>query len=113
MSDVRSETASETSDVPPALLAGLAGGLALAIAIVIGGVAIGFPSVLSPAPRGPLQALPPAPQLQSDPRGDLERYDQLQMHRLANYGWTPDGHVRVPIDQAMDEVAANGWSSGQ
>jgi hypothetical protein len=110
---LRSQPQYEHSDASPRLLAALAAGLALSIAIVIGGVAIGFPQVLSATPRGPLQALPPGPRLQPNPAEDLARYQQLEGHRLANYGWTADGHVRVPIDRAMNQVAAQGWSSGK
>lgn len=113
LGNLRSQPRYEHSDAPPRLLAALAGGLALSIAIVIGGVAIGFPQVLSASPRGPLQPLPPIPRLQPNPAGDLARYQQLEAHRLDNYGWTADGHVKVPIDQAMNQVAAQGWSNGK
>lgn len=113
MAKVRSKVEYERSDAPPRLLAALAGGLAVSIAIVIGGVAIAFPHAIGPSPRGPLEALPPQPRLQADPARDLVAYRQLENHRLANYGWTTDGHVRVPIDKAMNEVAANGWSDGK
>jgi hypothetical protein len=113
LAKLRSQPGYERSDAPPRLLAALAAGLALSIAIVIGGIAIAFPQVLSASPRGPLQSLPPSPRLQANPAGDMARYQQLEAHRLANYGWTADGHVRVPIDQAMNQVASQGWSSGK
>jgi hypothetical protein len=103
----------ERSDAPPRLVAALAAGLAVSIGIVIGGIAIAFPSAIGPVPRGPMQPLPPQPQLEADPARDLTAYQALEGHRLANYGWTSDGHVRVPIDQAMNEVAAQGWSNGK
>jgi hypothetical protein len=108
-----SRIAYERSDVPPRLVAALGGGLALSIAIVLGAIAISFPSAIGPVPRGPLQPLPPQPQLQSDPARDLASYREIEGHRLANYGWTADGHVRVPIEQAMNEVAGQGWSGGK
>ena len=92
------ETDYERSDVPPRLLVALAAGLALSIAVVLGGVALAFPFALGPPGRGPTQPLPPQPRLESDPSEHLAQYRALERQRLAG------------IDQAMNSVAAQGWS---
>jgi hypothetical protein len=107
--DVDCETAYERSDAPPWLLAALAAAVFLSIGIVLGGVAIGFPHALVPYTRGPLQPLPPQPRLQSAPASDLAAYRQAERKTLTTYGRTGNGHVRVPVDQAMRAVAAQGW----
>jgi hypothetical protein len=91
----------ERSDVPPRLLAALAAGLAGSIAAVLVGVALAFPFALGPPGRGPTQPLPPQPRLETAPSSDLVRYRAIEQHRLAR------------IDQAMNEVAAQGWSDGK
>lgn len=109
MTDGRSDIGYERSDAPPRLVGLLAAGLAATIIAVLVILALAFPAALAPASRGPLQALPPSPRLQTDPAGDLLRYQHAERDRLGEYGWTQDGHVRVPIDQAMNAVAAEGW----
>jgi hypothetical protein len=106
LSEVRSENRYEQSDVPPRLLVALAAGLALSIAGVLGALALAFPSALAPYQRGPLQPLPPQPRLQSDPAADLARYREAKRRELAG-----NGRDTIPIEQAMNEVAAEGWSN--
>ena len=113
LTDGRSEIGYERSDAPPRLVALLAAGLAATIIAVLVILAFAFPNALAPATRGPVQALPPAPRLQTDPAGDLLRYRRVEQAKLGKYGWTRDGHVRVPIDQAMNAVAAQGWSEAK
>ncbi len=113
MSQVRPRSEYERSDVPPRLLAVLAGGLALTVVLLLVGLSIAFPQSLSGNARGPLQPLPPAPQLEPDPYGHLTRYTADEKRALADYGWTSDGHVRVPVDQAMSRVAADGWRNAK
>lgn len=110
MTKVRSQPGYERTDAPPRLLALLAGGLALSIVIVLAALALAFPSATGPTPRGPLKPLPPEPQLQADPDRLLQHYRQAEAHRLSNYAPAAGGHVRLPIDKAMNEVAAQGWS---
>jgi len=105
LSDVRSETDFEKSDVPSRLLVALAIGLATSIAVVLIGLAIAFPHALGPSPRGPLKALPPAPRLQSDPAMDLASYRDEEARKLSAKRGSG-----VPIEQAMREVATEGWS---
>ena len=113
MDDGRPKVDFERSDAPPRLVALLAGGLAATILVLLVTLALVFPRALAGAPRGPLGALPPAPRLQTDPAGDLLRYRQMERDRLHKYAWTSDGHVSVPIDQAMNAVGAQGWSGGK
>jgi hypothetical protein len=103
----------ERSDVPPPLLLALAIGFLLTVAIVLGAVAAVFPRAVHDQDKGPVAALPPAPRLQTAPRREFVAYEQAERRRLETYGWTDraQGHVHVPVDQAMREVAAAGWRS--
>ena len=101
----RSETDYERSDVPPRLLAALAAGFAATIGIILVALSIAFPHALQPVTRGPLQPLPPQPRLQTAPALDLARYRAAEDQRL-----DARGPAKVPIDQAMNDVASEGWS---
>jgi len=50
----------------------------------------------------------PEPRLQVNPSGDLATVRRAEDVLLHNYGWIdrPSGTVRIPIDRAMDLVAA-------
>jgi hypothetical protein len=52
--------------------------------------------------------LPPEPRLQVTPELDLQRYRSEQQALLGSYGWVDSslGIVRIPIDRAIDLVAA-------
>lgn len=113
MSEVPSQTDYERSDAPPRLVAALALGLAATVAILFVALAIAFPQSLGPHPRGPLQPLPPQPRLQTTPTRDLDSYRRSEARRLGGYGGSANGAVRVPIDQAMRQVASEGWSKGK
>ena len=101
MAQDRPDTDYERSDVPPRLLAALAAGLVASIAAVLIGVALAFPFALAPPGRGPTQPLPPQPRLETDPSADVANYRAVERRRLAR------------IDEAMNEVAAEGWSDGK
>jgi hypothetical protein len=65
-------------------------------------------------------ALPvyPAPRLQSDPATDLRRFTAKELSRLNSIGWVDKSHgiVHIPIDQAMQKIAAQGipdWPTPQ
>ncbi len=113
MSDSANPAGFERSDVPPPLLIALALGFALIVAAVMTALAFAFPHALHDQEKGPLSALPPAPQLQIAPQRDRVAYEQAERRRLATYGWSDRarGRVRVPVDRAMREVAAGGWRS--
>jgi hypothetical protein len=115
MSDSANPAGYERSDVPPLLLLALAFGFALTVAIVMTVLAAIYPHSLNDDFKGPLQALPPAPRLQTAPRRDLVAYQVAEHRRLGTYGWADrsQGRVRVPVEQAMRQVAAQGWRSPQ
>src|SRR5262249_28543418 len=54
--------------------------------------------------------LPPEPRLQVTPHPDLERFKAEQQAAVSTYGWVDQaqGVVRIPVDRAMDIVAARG-----
>ena len=67
------------------------------------------------APANPLAATygekePPAPRLQSDPRGDLAALRARETAQLEGYGWIDKqaGRVHIPVDRAMALVAEDG-----
>lgn len=109
MDEARPETDYERADAPPWLIVSLAAILAISVALVLGALAETFPAALQPAPRGPMQPLPPTPRLQTDPDVDIARYKIAEEAKLGGYGWTADGHVRVPVEEAMRAVAKQGW----
>ena len=66
-------------------------------------------------PANPLAATygekePPAPRLQSDPRGDLAALRARETAQLEGYGWVDKqaGRVHIPVDRAMELVAEDG-----
>lgn len=66
-------------------------------------------------PANPLAAaegprVPPKPRLQANPIKDLEELRKLETERLTTYGWVDQnaGTVHIPIDRAIDMLAARG-----
>ena len=55
----------------------------------------------------------PQPALQSQPLTDLEKLENAQRARLERYGWIDQskGLLRIPIERAMQIVAAKGPSA--
>ena len=103
------DVAVERSDVSVRLVATIAFGLAVTVAL--SGLVIGliYPHALhgpSDAPR----LVTAAPRLQIDPAADLQAYRAAQRRVLESYGWVDRqrGIVHIPIEQAMREVAAGG-----
>lgn len=101
----------ETQDMSGGLMGRLMIGLAVMLALVIGGL-IGLRSLvqrLDNAAAPPLTAeqttrvVPPLPNLQNDPVGDLARLRQAEDRLLNNYAWIDPGHTRgrIPIERAM------------
>lgn len=88
----------EPLDVPawlPFWLGCLLAGSVLAVLIVI---TIGYPLAVHQQSRGPLQALPPAPRLETAPVRQLQRYDAAKHQELESR-----------IDAAMRATAQQGW----
>jgi len=58
--------------------------------------------------------LPPVPRLQTDPLADLLRLRAAEDSQLNDYAWVDRqaGTVRIPIEQAMDILAARRATGG-
>ena len=103
-------------NIRPIVIAGL--GLA-AVLVVIGALMLGMFDLfaahearVSPPPN-PLAAaegprLPPEPRLQVHPVKDLRELREAEATLLEHYGWVDKnaGVVRIPIDRAIDLLAA-------
>jgi hypothetical protein len=52
----------------------------------------------------------PKPELQKNPQADLQDFERDQRATLSNYDWVdqPNGIARIPIEQAMQMIAARG-----
>ncbi len=106
----------EPTDVSPRLIAILAAGLAGFMLVAVIAIRIGAPDALRGA--GPEPHPTAAPRLQSDPKGDYAAYRDQQTQLLRSYGWIDRarGIVRLPIEQAMHDVATSGikdWPEAQ
>jgi hypothetical protein len=110
------EIAVERSDVPLPLAGALIAGFAAVLVLSIAGVALIYPN----SRHGPSDAprlVTAKPRLEIDPATDLAAFRAQQQHELGGYGWVDRAHgvVRIPIDQAMQDVAAAGikdWPEG-
>jgi hypothetical protein len=62
------------------------------------------------SPLAETRTVAPGPRLQTTPSGDLEAMRASDEERLNRYGWVSEeqGVVRIPIERAMDIVAARG-----
>ncbi len=69
-------------------------------------LAVESPPASPLASYGPQE--PPAPRLQVDPAADIARLHAAEQERLTGYGWVDRGAgtVRIPIDRAMQLLAA-------
>lgn len=108
--------AREPRDASIAAFALLGGIVAGSVLIVIVGLLLAFPSARDDQPKAPASA-PPAPRLQVRPADDLATYRAAMQARLSSYGWSDRaaGLARVPIEEAMRRVAAEGiadWPAG-
>src|SRR5581483_7943160 len=61
------------------------------------------------------ERLPPEPRLETNPQEDLSKKLQRERAVLNNYAWIDRqaGSVRIPIERAMDLLAARGLGPGQ
>jgi len=99
----------EQTDAPLWLYAALAGGLVVFFIVSVVVLRLIYPgSVSGPsdAPRG--QSAVPA--LQIDPSADLAAHRDAEQRVLTSYGWVDrnTGRVHIPIDRAMQDIAASG-----
>ena len=109
MSEVSRRPNYERSDAGPALLAGLAGGLALFIIATPLALELLYPELIHQADVGPV-ADPPGPRLQVNPAADLAAFRQSETAQLTQYAWTDRaaGRVRIPIARALALTAQRG-----
>ncbi len=106
----------ERSDVDPRLVGLLAAGAAVFLIAVPFLLAAIYPGSQH---RGGIEGnlpLPPAPQLQTDERGELQHFQASENERLESFGWAgpPRDFARMPIDQAMSILVRRGlpgWPS--
>ncbi|HEX5237620.1 MAG TPA: hypothetical protein VFW39_04060 [Sphingomicrobium sp.] len=75
------------------------------IVTVLIGITIGFPLADHQEARGPLQALPPAPRIETAPGVDLARYQAAKRAELKRR----DQAGQSAIDAAMNATAEQGW----
>jgi hypothetical protein len=110
------EIAVEHGDVPLSLAGALAAGFAAVLALSIVAIALIYPG----SRHGPSDAprlVTAKPRLEIDPATDLAAFRAQQQRELGGYGWIDRAHgvVRIPIDRAMQDVAAAGikdWPEG-
>ena len=110
----------ETRDVSPGLVAKFGVVLVvLSVATAAGGLVLfrilaardaERDRVATAYERGGDRGLPPEPRLQTSPYADFERIVVEQRKLLDAYGWVDEraGVVRIPIDRAMELLAARG-----
>ncbi|HEX4112917.1 MAG TPA: hypothetical protein VH020_10305 [Stellaceae bacterium] len=103
------DVAVERRDVPPWLAAALAAGMAVFLVLTAIAVSLVYPRSM----RGPSDAprtVTAQPRLQIDPVHDLVVFRAAEERALDSYGWIDKerGVVRIPIAQAMQDVAAQG-----
>lgn len=99
----------EKTDAPLWLYAALAGGLAtfvIASVVTLRFIYPGAVSGPSDAPRAEIAK----PALQINAAADLAAHRDAEQRRLTSYGWVDRqaGIVHIPIDRAMQDVAASG-----
>jgi hypothetical protein len=97
----------ERRDAPLWLIGILAAGVV--VFVVLSSVILMF--VYPGALRGPSDAphgMSAEPRLQIDPAADLAAYRAAEERQLGSYGWVDKqrGIVRLPIDEAMRDIAA-------
>ena len=84
-------------------------GFLLFVAACLGGLFAYYSNVVRNGPSAKPEPFP-APQLQRTPLSDLENLQQKQQAQLHGYAWVDkdQGIVRIPIERAMQIVAAKG-----
>ncbi|HEX3862813.1 MAG TPA: hypothetical protein VHY35_14080 [Stellaceae bacterium] len=99
----------ERSDVSPRLVAMLAGGIAVFCLVSALAIMAIYPHALS-GPSDAPRLITTAPRLQVNPAADLAAHRTKERAALTSYGWVDRqrGTVRIPIEQAMEAVAAAG-----
>jgi len=93
--------------------AGLIGLILVSMAVVAGILAF-MPNIGGRPPAQGVAAVPlapPTPRLEVDPRGDRAAIESAGRNRIESYSWTDKSHrhARIPVERAMDILAARGW----
>jgi hypothetical protein len=123
-SNVSPEAGYEHTDAQVGPLAVLAVAVGLLVLIACTGVAImwrvmayetHYTGELQGSPLAGLRPLPPTPRLQITPFTDLKDTREQEHDLLSTYGWADKdkGVVHIPIDRAMDLLAARGLPPGK
>ncbi len=87
-------------------------GFLIFVAACLGGLFVYYSHVITN--RRPPKPEPfPAPQLQRTPLSDFEKLREKQQAQLSGYAWVDkkQGIVRIPIERAMQIVAARGGTA--
>jgi len=58
----------------------------------------------------PVRHMPPQPQIQTLPKRDIIMYRRLEKRELDEYTTADKGNIAIPVDQAIDQIAAEGIS---
>jgi hypothetical protein len=116
MNDVPRPDAYERSDADPRLVGALALGIAVFLLATPFLLHAGYPGSENAGALPRDISEPPAPRLQSKPKGDLERLRAHERAKLETYGWTDRQAqvARIPIGRAMQllsERGLTGWPS--
>lgn len=104
----------EASDADPRLIAYLAAGVAICLALSPLLLTVLFPDSLRRHVTAESLAGIPAPKLQSDPRRELAAFRQAEERLLSTYGWASEDRktIHVPIERALRltlERGLPGW----
>jgi hypothetical protein len=104
----------ERSDARPALVASLAGGLALFIIATPMGIRLIYTQTANQAAVVPAPK-PAGPPLQVDPAADLAAFRRVEAAQLTQYAWVDraSGRVRIPIARALALTAQRGLPGWQ
>lgn len=107
---VRDETRHEPSDVSAGLVLVLMAAVGATIIVSVIILSLVYRGAINPPSTAP-RTLPPQPRLQVDEQADLERFRAEVERRLNGYGWVDrqQGIVHIPIEQAIEQAAANGY----
>ena len=119
-SDLLSQMGYETRDVGPKAILVWIAGLFVFVGIVSFGTLVLMNSFIPDTGRvayesemfrtQPIRNPPPQPQLQVLPKRDMIMYKRDEARILNGYSNTSEGRVSVPIDVAIDTIAAEGIS---
>ncbi|HZP98259.1 MAG TPA: hypothetical protein VFB13_01895 [Reyranella sp.] len=109
-------TAYERSDLSAKRIAWLAAGLFVSLLVSVAVIA-GLFAILPhrKATNGHTEQATAGPRLEVHEGSDRAAVDRAAEQRLHSYGWADRSHelARIPIDRAMQLLAAHGWLDDQ